>query len=182
MAHATSRRWIAVAALAVLLAAAAHAAEGVAAGPAVTPDTAVTDTVPRPAPDFMLPDLDGVPRRFLGYPGRVHVLVYWSPECPECVREMPGLAKLYARDHGHGLAVIGVTYPRLRAEAVAFAKAHALDFPILLDEDSRVAKLYGVRTTPTVWVVRDGRVVLRRAGFDPKAPDTVGPAVEAALR
>ena len=178
---------LALAAAAVHAAAGAAPADSLAATPVATPDTAVadtavTDTVSHVAPDFMLPDLDGVPRRFLGDPGRVHVLVYWSPECPECVREMPGLARLYAREHAHGLSVIGVTYPRLRAEAAAFAKDHALGFPILLDEDSRVAKLYGPRTTPTVWVVRDGRVVLRHAGFDPKAFDPIGPAVEAALR
>jgi peroxiredoxin len=185
----------ALASFALLALAANNAAEGAVAADsrvartpaaatasAATPDTAVTDTLQRAAPDFMLPDLDGVPRRFLGYPGRVHLLVYWSPECPECIEEMPGLAKLYAREHEHGLAVIGVTYPRLRADAAAFAKDHALGFPILLDTDSRVAKLYRVQTTPTVWVVRDGRVLWRHAGFDLRTPDAIGHAVEAALR
>ncbi len=92
-------------------------------------------------------------------PGRVHLLVYWSPECPECVHEPPRLAWLQARERN--LAVASVTYPRLRDEAAAFAKSKSLGFPILLDAGGRVAKLCGVLTTPTVYVVFDGRAVVR---------------------
>jgi peroxiredoxin len=146
------------------------------------PDTMVLATAPQPAPDFLLPDTDGVPHRFLGDAGRLHLLVYWSPECPECVHEMPHLAKLYARDRSRGLVVVSVTYPRLRDEAAAFAREKALGFPVLLDTGGRVAKLYQVQNTPSVFLVQGGRVVYHHAGFDPAAPDSLGPAVEALLR
>lgn len=145
-------------------------------------DTVITDSTARAAPDFMLADLDGVPRRFLGFSGRVVLLVYWSPECPECMHEMPRLARLYARDRARGLAVVGVTYPRLRSEAATYAREKALGFPVLLDEGGRVSRLYHITTTPTVVVVRNGRVVLTRAGYDPKATDPIERAVEALLR
>jgi peroxiredoxin len=157
-------------------------ADSLARRNAAAAERAASDSLPRPAPDFMLRDLGGVPRRFLGYPGRVHLLVYWSPECPECVLEMPRLARLYARHHGRGLAVVGVTNPQLRDKAAAFAKGASLGFPILLDEKGKVARLYSVRMTPTVWVVRGGQVVYRQAGYDPAVADSLEPTVEALLR
>jgi peroxiredoxin len=182
--------WCIPFALAALLAAQAPAdsvhearisADSLAHATATATERAAIDTLPQPAADFLLQDLDGVPRRFLGYPGRVHLLVYWSPECPECVREMPRLARLYARDRGRGLAVVSVTNPQLRDKAAVFAREKSLGFPVLLDEHGLVARLYKVRMTPTVWVVRGGLVVWSHAGFDPAAPDSLGPAVEALL-
>jgi peroxiredoxin len=157
-------------------------ADSLARRTAVATEHAASDSLPRPASDFMLQDLAGVPRRFLGYAGRVHLLVYWSPECPECVREMPRLARLYARYHDRGLAVVGVTNPQERDKAAVFAREKSLGFPILLDEKGTVARSYRVRMTPTVWVVRGGQVVYRHDGFDPAAPDSLEPAVEALLR
>ncbi|MEI7765571.1 MAG: hypothetical protein WCI93_03230, partial [bacterium] len=66
--------------------------------------------------------------------------------------------------------------------AVVFAGEKALGFPVLLDERGLVARMYKVRMTPTVWVVRGGQVVYRHDGFDPAAPDSLGPAVDALLR
>ena len=183
--------WFAPLAVIALLAAPAPAGgageSGVPADSLVRPsvgaeERAASDSLPRPAPDFILPDLDGVPRRFLGFPGRVHLLVYWSPDCPECVREMPRLAKLYARDRERGLAVVSVTSSQTREKAVVFAKEKSLGFPVLLDERGRVVRLYTVRMTPTVCLVRGGQIVYRHAGFDPAVADSLEPAVEALLR
>jgi peroxiredoxin len=150
--------------------------------PASTPDTAATDSSARQAPDIMLPDLDGVPQRLLAHPGRLLLLVYWSPECPECLHEMPRLARLYARERERGLAVLSVTYPRLREEAAAYAREKSLGFPVLLDAGGHAAKLYHVRITPTIFLVKSGRIVLTHAGFDAKVADPIEPAVEALLR
>jgi peroxiredoxin len=174
-----------LAALAFAAASPAHAsipADSLATRRDTTVAAAATDTTVRAAPDFMLPDLDGVPRRFFGVPGRVRLLVYWSSECPECLHEMPRLARLLARERDRGLAVVSVTYPRLHAEAAAYAKAKSLGFPVLLDTGGQVAKLYRVTTTPTVFLVRDGRIVITHEGFDPAIPDPVEPAVNAFLR
>jgi peroxiredoxin len=94
---------------------------------------------------------------------------------------MPRLARLYARDRDRGLAVVSVTNPQMRDKAAVFAREKALGFPVLLDEHGLVARMYGVRMTPTVWVARGGQVVYRHDGFDPAAPDSLGPAVEALL-
>lgn len=186
-------------AIVVSLAVAVHAlacvASGVRAADAVTAsaadtlssvaapaDTAATDSTSRPAPDFMLPDLEGVPQRLLAHPGRLLLLVYWSPECPECLHEMPRLARLYARDRERGLAVLSVTYPRLREEAAVYAREKSLGFPVLLDTGGHTAKLYHVTITPTIFLVRNGRIVFTHAGFDSKVADPIEPAIEALLR
>ena len=144
-------------------------------------DDSARDTLPAFAPDFMLPDASGRPHRFLGYPGRLHVLVYWSPECPECKQDLPRLADLYARERGNGLAMVTVTGGRLGPEAAAYAKERGYRFPVLFDEMGKVVRLYNVRLTPTVCVVRGGRVLYRHEGYDPAVGDSLVREVESLL-
>ena len=53
------------------------------------------------------------------------------------------------------------------AEIVApYKKEHGLTFPHLLDSDRAVSKIYGVRGTPTNYVLdREGRVVAGAVGY-----------------
>src|SRR5581483_10904200 len=42
-------------------------------------------------------------------PGKVYVVHFWAPWCPNCVSFMPHLAELQARYKDQGLTVIGVS-------------------------------------------------------------------------
>jgi peroxiredoxin len=123
----------------------------------------------QPAPDFTLPDLDGVPHHLAAMRGRILVLVFWSADCPHSVRTDQTLAALRP-EWGERVRVWWVapnpneTLDRLQAAAQAVHVA-----PVLVDGLQAVAGLYGAVTTPHVFVIgADG--VLRYAG----APDDVG--------
>ena len=53
--------------------------------------------LPTPAPDFLLPDLQGQVVRLSQLKGKVVLLNVWTTWCPPCRKEMPALEALYRR-------------------------------------------------------------------------------------
>ena len=78
---------------------------------------------------------------------------------------------MHERYKDQGLLVVGVAMdgPETVAQVGPFATAHALGFPIVLDEETRAVSLYNPhRSAPyTVVIGRDGRVASAREGYNP---------------
>jgi peroxiredoxin Q/BCP len=97
-----------------------------------------------PAPDFATTTHDGTPVSLIDFRGR-HVVLYFYPRdnTPGCTREACGF-----RDH-HGsfgklkAVVLGVSVDSAKSHE-KFAAKHALPFPLLLDEDRKIVRAYGV--------------------------------------
>jgi peroxiredoxin Q/BCP len=103
-------------------------------------------TTPRagdPAPGFTLLDQHGETVRLEDYRGR-KLLVYFYPEADTsgCTRQSCDL-----RDHRHDLAGIGIDVvgisPDDPQKQLAFDTKYGLGFPLLADQDHRVAKAWG---------------------------------------
>ncbi len=115
------------------------------------------------APDFTLPDLDGIPHRLKDFRGKSVILNFGSAEGPHCQRVDE---ELYRQLLTWGNEVILLTIasnanesPELIRQAAPNGKGH----PILLDSDQQTANLFGAKTTPHLFVVdRDG--ILRYRG------------------
>ena len=108
--------------------------------------------VGRPAPDFALPRVDGPEMRLADLRGRVVLLNVWATWCEPCKVEMPLLQRL-AQEHPDQVVVLGVNYGEDPAKVQAFAAAYGLTFPLLLDPEHEVVRLYGVRGLPTTVVI-----------------------------
>jgi peroxiredoxin len=123
----------------------------------------------RPAPDFHLEDLEG--RRFYlsSCRGKAVVLNFWSVHCLPCKREMPELQKLWAADSARGLVVAGICSDTTEQRYVqGLVNGLGVEYPVLSDEQGRVAGLYGVRELPTTFFInRRGIIVRRVTGFEP---------------
>ncbi|MDP9150686.1 MAG: TlpA family protein disulfide reductase, partial [Myxococcota bacterium] len=97
------------------------------------------------APDFTASDLAGKTFRLGDHVGKEIVLLdFWSTFCEPCKAEFPHLRALYADKKASGLLVVGVAMdgPETVADVPAFARRFDLSFPIVTDEDSRIANLY----------------------------------------
>jgi peroxiredoxin len=119
--------------------------------------------VNQPAPDFELPDLDGVLHRLGDYRGRIVVVNFWSCECPHSERTDRAILAMTVQ-WGEDVALLSIASNRIETvEAVAQA-ARARRVPlVLLDKKDEVADLYEALTTPHVYVIdRDG--ILRYRG------------------
>jgi len=114
----------------------------------------------KPAPDFMLPDVNGKPVRLSDLRGQVVLINLWATWCPPCLAEMPDLAALYNIYRNEGFVILGVDDQEYKQTVVGFLSHNPLPYPILLDPDSRVARAYGISFLPASFLI-DRRGVLR---------------------
>jgi cytochrome c biogenesis protein CcmG, thiol:disulfide interchange protein DsbE len=109
-----------------------------------------------PAPDFALSTLDGADFRLSAQRGRPVVLNFWATWCPPCRAELPELKSANERYAGQ-VAVVGVNQAEPAATVAKFVPEFGLAFPIPLDQQGDVSRVYGVRSLPTTFFIdRDG--------------------------
>jgi peroxiredoxin len=153
---------------------------------AVTPALAA-DPAPelgRPAPDFTLPGLAGKKVRLADAQGKKAVLInFWATWCVPCREEMPTLERL-SRDRRSVLDVLAVSVDTVGAAKVrAFVRELGLTFPVLLDPDLAVGRLYRVRALPISFIVdRTGIIRHREIGYRDWTDRESQVIVEEALR
>lgn len=111
--------------------------------------------------------------------GRIVVLQWINPGCPFCKRVAADLvnatdAKLKEIDKNVVHLMISTNH-HLKAEPIAeYLKANKIENPGLIDEDGKVGKAYGAKSTPHVFII-DGAGVLRYSGaFDDDPEGTKG--------
>jgi peroxiredoxin len=119
-----------------------------------------------PAPDFTLHAADGHNLRLQELRGQVVLVNFWATWCGPCREEMPKLDAIYRKYHGSGFTLLGVSIDDDAGNAMAVAKRLGVSFPVLLDTDKSVSKLYDLATMPsTVLIDRDGKVRYLNRGY-----------------
>jgi peroxiredoxin Q/BCP len=119
------------------------------------------------APDFELPDQDGVPRRLstLLESGPVVLFFYPLASSGGCTTEMCTVRDQAAQFAAVGAQRVGMSRDTVAAQK-AFATGHGFDYPLLADVDGAVCAAYGVKRNlaaapvkrHTVVIGTDGRV------------------------
>ena len=73
--------------------------------------------------------------------------------------------------------------PESVSEVPAFVKRYEIDFPVVLDEDSRIASLYDPKKSMplSVLISRDGHIAVVREGYNPGDEKVVEADVAKAL-
>jgi peroxiredoxin len=118
------------------------------------------------APDFTLRTLDGPNLRLQEQRGRVVLVNFWATWCGPCRQEMPHLSKLYEKYHASGFVLLGVNVDDDTKNALDVAAKLGLKFPVSLDSDKKVSRLYDLTAMPsTVLIDRDGRVRYVHRGY-----------------
>ena len=100
------------------------------------------------APDFELPDQDGVMHKLSDYKGK-KVILYFYPKdnTPGCTTEACEFSQNYDEFISNDSVIIGISPDSVKSHE-NFIKKHDLKHILLSDEDKNVSKLYGV------WQVR----------------------------
>lgn len=119
-----------------------------------------------PAPDFTLHSLSGPNLRLQEQRGQVVMLNFWASWCGPCREEMPLLDHLYEKYHASGFQLLGVNVDDDVRNATGVSTKLGLHFPVLLDTQKKVSRLYDLSTMPsTVLIDRDGRVRYVHRGY-----------------
>ncbi len=96
------------------------------------------------APAFSLPDQDGRTHKLSGYKGKWVVLYFYpKDDTPGCTKQSCGFRDLTKEFQKAGAVVLGCSILD-SASKRKFAEKHGLSFPLLADEDNKVAEAYGV--------------------------------------
>lgn len=125
--------------------------------------------VGRKAPSFALADTEGTEHRLEAYVGRIVVLEWIDPECPVCQRlARDGLMRrtveqLERIDPKLVYLAVNSTHGRPPEVTKAFFEEYELSHPALIDAEGTVARRYGARTTPHLFVI-DAKGILRYEG------------------
>lgn len=144
-------------------------------------------SVGEPAPDFVLPDLDGELHRLSDLAGRPLLLISFATWCPQCMFELPEVETLFHQAFDPSqLVVWGLAGKSEDAGVVRdYVEKLGLTFPILFDDTEEVIDEYTVKSfgqsTPypqDVLVGVDGTVVYTGGTWEPAAIVT---ALEAEL-
>ncbi len=104
------------------------------------------------APDFMLPNLSGVPRGLSEFRGQNVLMLFFNPSCGYCTKMVPDLAALTAHVGKEQPQLLVVTTGDAERNRTLFA-AHDIRCPVLLQEEKEVAAKYRATKTPTGYLV-----------------------------
>ena len=126
-----------------------------------------------PASDVTGTTTDGKSIRLSAVRGHPAV-VYFYPkdETPGCTREACAFRDAFTKYVTHNVTIFGVSRDSEESHR-EFRKKHSLPFPLVADEDGKVAEAYGVSSTlgmasrVTFLVGSDGRVVRVWPNVDP---------------
>jgi hypothetical protein len=127
-----------------------------------------------PAPDFSVTDIQGKVHRLSDYKGRTVVLEWVNPECPFVQKHygsgnIPNLQKSAT---GDGVVWLAINSGRPGSDgdyddaaAANWLKAkNAAPTAYVRDQDGKVGRLYGAKTTPHLYVINaDGALVYNGA-------------------
>ena len=120
------------------------------------------------APDFTLRSLNGPNLRLKEQRGKVVLVNFWATWCAPCREEMPQLNKLFDKYRASGFNLLGVNVDEDSRNAAGIASQLGVKFPVLLDSDQAVSKLYALSAMPsTLLIDRDGRLRFSHAGYRP---------------
>ncbi len=113
------------------------------------------------APGFQTLRSDGSPAQFpAAWAGKPLVIRFWADWCKYCEGEMKDIEAVYRRLKPRGLDVIAVNAGQDRKTVVEFMQKLGVGYPALMDEDSAIARRYGVVGLPTTYFV-DAKGIVR---------------------
>lgn len=123
------------------------------------------------APDFSLISADGDTVRLSEYKGKYYVVLVFYPgdETPGCTKQLCAIRDDYAGFQAKNVRVFGIN-PGTGTSHKKFIERYSFQFPLLIDENRKVARDFGCDAWPvvkrTVFVIdREGRVIYAKRGM-----------------
>ena len=141
--------------------------------------TAEVPAVGSAAPDFSAPDANGKTQSLSEYKGKYVVLEWFNPECPFVKKHYGSGNMQKLQDQYTSKGVVWLTIdsnapgtegnitPEQAQKITESWKTHQT--ALLLDPDSKVAKLYGAKNTPNMVIINPEGKIVYEGAIDSKA-------------
>lgn len=122
-------------------------------------------------PSFSLRNLDGDLVSSDDFIGKGPVLLdFWATWCKPCLKNLPKLEKIYQDYAEKGLTVLAINEDGTRSlsKVEPLVNSLGLTFPVLIDEDREIMRLYDVNGLPTsILIDQNKQIVLTLRGYRP---------------
>ncbi len=107
------------------------------------------------APDFTLNTLDGSTITLSELHGQAVLVNVWASWCIPCRTEMPAMQAIYDQYASQGFTILAVnaTSQDSASDAADFVNEYGFTFPILMDVDGAVSRLYQVSALPSSFFI-----------------------------
>lgn len=123
-----------------------------------TASTEPTEPEPLPAPDFTVQDWDGNEVKLSDYFGKPIVLNFWAHWCGPCQMEMPEFNQMWEELEGEVTFLMTHVGPDVE-EGKKKVTENEYTFPVLFDNESAAANLYGISAYPTsIFINAEGHI------------------------
>jgi cytochrome c biogenesis protein CcmG, thiol:disulfide interchange protein DsbE len=117
------------------------------------------------APDFELKTEDGKKVKLSDFKGKPVMVNFFATWCTACRKEMPTLQEAYKKYEAQGFVILAVDLNESNLVVQAFREKLNLTFPIVIDENDRVTRLYDIIPLPTSYFVdKEGNVQAKWTG------------------
>jgi peroxiredoxin len=123
----------------------------------------------RKGPNFKAENLDGDIVELNAEVGEGPILLsFWATWCKPCIEELNEYKKIYEeyKDKGFKMFAISTDDERTVAKVKPFVKSKDFKFPVLLDTNSDVARLYYAQSVPySVILNKKGMIIYSHLGY-----------------
>ncbi|MEM7482210.1 MAG: TlpA disulfide reductase family protein [Acidobacteriota bacterium] len=128
-------------------------------GPSYSPPAPQSDLVGGPAPDFLLPSLDGPTIGPASYAGQVVILEFWATWCVPCHKQAEILREIYDDLKSDDVAVIAVGLGEDESTVREFVVQSPFPYAVVYDEPDDLTYELGIMALPMMMVIGpDGTV------------------------
>jgi peroxiredoxin len=124
------------------------------------------DLIGKPAPDFILRDVNGKEVALKDLRGKTVFLDFWATWCEPCRRGMPDVKAMYDSFHDKGLEVVAIDHTETADVARKYFEEQKYPYLNLLDPRHQAFNSYGGGGIPKVVLIdKDGIVRFYQQGY-----------------
>ena len=105
------------------------------------------------APVFTLMDLNGESVSLTDYSDKTVLVVFWATWCPHCKAEIPKLKEIHEKYKDKDFTILALNVGENPEKLKEFVEKNNIDYKVLYDKDTEIARLYGVLGIPAHFVV-----------------------------
>jgi thiol-disulfide isomerase/thioredoxin len=100
--------------------------------------------------------LDGSSVDLLALRGKIVLVDFWASWCPDCIREMPEVRRIYQKYKDRGLAVVGISLDKDAQALSSYLARKLIPWPQYFDGggwENEIATKFDVRAIPEMWLI-----------------------------
>lgn len=135
------------------------------------------------APDFTVSLFDGGSVRLSDLRGKTVLVNFWATWCPPCREELTCVqAELIDRFEGRDFVFLPISRGETRETVARFREQTGYRFPMGLDPEQTIYKMYATNFIPRNFLVGpDGRVIVATTGYEPEEFDALVETIRKSL-